>query len=67
MSKPKNLGIELLRRSVGNPRCGVALCRSVGCPRRGEARVPKWHPLGMLRHSLAMSQRSATPRRRHYS
>ena len=32
--KPRNLGKhELLRCSVGNPR-------------RGEAGVPKWHPLG---------------------
>ena len=32
--------------SVGNPRHDVALRRSVGCPRRNESRVSKWHPLG---------------------
>ena len=32
--------------SVGNPRRGVALRRSVGCPHRGEVGVLKWHPLG---------------------
>ena len=31
-----------LRRSLGNP----CLRRSVGCPRRDEAGVPKWRPLG---------------------
>ena len=25
---------------------GIFGCRSVGCPHRGEAKVPKWHPLG---------------------
>ena len=50
--KPENLGKHgLLRRSVGNPRCGVALCRSVGCPRHSEAEVPKWHLSGTLRRS----------------
>ena len=33
-----------LRRSVGNPRRGVALHCSVGCPLRGEAEVPKMAP-----------------------
>ena len=37
-----------LRRSVGHSCRGVALRRSVGCPLRGEAGVPKWHPLGKL-------------------
>ena len=50
-----------LRRSVGNPRHGVALHRSVGCPRRDEAMVPKGHPSGTLRRSLA------TLWRRYYS
>ena len=45
--KERKLGKHgLLRRSVGNPRRGVALRHSVGCPRRGKAEVPKWHPLG---------------------
>ena len=56
-----------LRRSVGNPRHGVALHRNVGCPRRGEVGVPKWHPSGTPRHSFATSQRSATPLRSYYS
>ena len=47
-SKRENLGKHgLLRRSVGNPRRGVALRRRVGCPHCGEAGVPKWHPSGM--------------------
>ena len=51
-SKRENLGKHgLLRRSVGNPRRSVALRRSVGCPHRGEAEVPKWHPLGTPRSS----------------
>ena len=57
-SKLENLGIGLLRRSVGNPRRGVALHSSVGCPRLGEAEVPKCHPSGMLRCSFATSQQS---------
>ena len=69
-SKRENMGKHrLLRRSVGNPRLGVALRHSVGCPRRrvgcphhGEDGVPKWHPLGTPRHSFATSQRRATPR-----
>ena len=38
--------IGLLRHNVGNPRRDVALSRSMGCPRRGEAEVPKRAPLG---------------------
>ena len=45
--KPENLSkYGLLRCSVGNPRRGVALRRSVGCPHYGEAEVPKRAPLG---------------------
>ena len=45
-SKRENLDKHgLLCRSVGNPRCGVSLHHSVGCPRRGKAGVLKWHPL----------------------
>ena len=46
-SKRENLGKhELLRRSVGNPRLGIALRLSIGCPRLSEAEVTKWHPSG---------------------
>ena len=48
----------LLRRSVGNPRCGVDPRQGVGYPRRDKAEVPKWHPSGMPRHSIAAPQRS---------
>ena len=34
---------RFLRRNIGNTRHGVALCCNVGCPRRDEARVLKWH------------------------
>ena len=47
--------IGLLRCSVGNPLCGVDLRQGMGYPRRGEAKVPKWHPSGMPRRSKAMS------------
>ena len=51
-SKRENLGKnELLSHSVGNPHHGVALRRNVGCPHRGEAGMPKWHPSGTLRRS----------------
>ena len=51
-SKRENLGKNrLLSHSVGNPHRGVALLRSVGCPRHGEAEVPKWNPLGTPRLS----------------
>ena len=66
--KLENLGIiGLLRRSVGNPRCGVDLrqgvdlCQGVKYPRRGKAEVPKWHPSGTPRRSIA------TPRCSYYS
>ena len=59
--------IGFLRHSVGNPRRGIALHHSMGCPRHGEVGVPKWHPSGTLRHSVSTPQRSATPRRRHCS
>ena len=43
--KLKNLGIiGLLRRSVGNPRCGVDLRQGVGYPRCSEAEVPNGTP-----------------------
>ena len=65
---------ELLCRSVGNPRRSVALrhsvgcpCRNMGCPHRGEAGEPKWHPSGTPRHSFATSQRRATPLRSYCS
>ena len=45
--------IGLLRRSVGNPRCGVDLCQGMGYPRCGEAKVPKWHPSGTPRRSIS--------------
>ena len=32
--------------SIGNPRRGIDLRQGVGYPRRSEAKVPKWHPLG---------------------
>ena len=45
--KPKKSGKNgFLRRIVGNPRRSVDLHYNVGYPRRGEAKVPKWHPLG---------------------
>ena len=44
---------ELLRCSVGNPCRGVALRRSVGCPRSREVGVLKWHPSGTLQRSFA--------------
>ena len=54
--KLENLGIiGLLRRSIGNPRYGIDLRQGVGCPHRGEAEVPKWHPSGTPRHSIASS------------
>ena len=51
--KPENMDKHgLLRGSVGNPRCGVALrrsvgclCHTMGCPRHGEVEVPKRAPL----------------------
>ena len=51
----KNLGIGLLRRSVGNPSRGVALRRSVGCLVEARLRCSKGHPLGTLRRSLAVA------------
>ena len=57
MQKLENLGIiGLLCRSIGNPRRDVDLRQGVGYPRRGEAEVPKWHPLGTPRRSKATSQ-----------
>ena len=47
----------LLRRNVGNPRSGVIDLPSVGYLSRGEAEVPKWHPLGTPRRSYC-SQRA---------
>ena len=38
----------LLRRSVGNPCRGVALCRSVGGLTLTRPRCPKGHPSGTL-------------------
>ena len=59
---------ELLRCSVGNPCRGITLRHRVGCPYRGEAGVPKWHPSGTLQRSFAMPQHSnATLQRRHCS
>ena len=54
--KLENLGIiGLLRRSVGNPRCGIDLRQGVGYPRHGEAEVPKMAPLeyAMTKHCCA--------------
>ena len=57
MQKLENLGIiELLRRSVGNPRrsvgnpcCDVDLCQGVGYPHHSEAEVLKcWVPRGVV-------------------
>ena len=53
----------LLRRSVGNPRCGVDLRQGVGHPRRSEAEVPKWHPSGTPRRSKATPWRRPMPQR----
>ena len=65
---------RILRRSVGNPCCGVDLRQGVGYPHRGEAEVPKWHPSGMPRRSKAKPHRrstlqrsSATPWRKYSS
>ena len=44
--------IGLLHRSV------VDLRQGVGYPHRGEAKVPKWHPSGTPRFSIATSRRS---------
>ena len=38
--------IGLLRRRVGNPRCGVDLRQGMGYHRRSDTEVPKWHPSG---------------------
>ena len=57
----KNLGIGLLRRSignpsrsVGNPSRGVALRRSVECLAVARLRCSKGHPSGTLLRSLAV-------------
>ena len=48
----------LLRRSIGNPRCGVRRpTPRHGMPRQGKAEVPKWHPSGTPRHIKAMPRR----------
>ena len=66
--KPEKSGQNgLLRRSVRNPRRGVALRRSMGCLAMVRPRCPKGYPSGMLQHSFATPQQSATPRCRHYS
>ena len=50
--KLENMGIiELLRRSIGNPRRDIDPRQGVGYPLRGEAKVPKWQPLGTPRCS----------------
>ena len=55
VQKMENLGIiGLLRHSVGNPRRVIDLRQGVGYPRRGEAEVPKWHPSGTPRRSIAV-------------
>ena len=59
VQKLENLGIiVLLRRSVGNPCHGVDLLQSVGYPHRSEVKVPKCHPSGTPRHSIAVARRS---------
>ena len=58
-NKMEILGIiGLLRCSVGNPRRGVDLLQGVGYPHRGKAEVPKWHPSGTPRRSIAAPRRS---------
>ena len=49
------------------PMHDVDLSRSVGHPRRGEARVPKWHPSGMPRRSGATPWRRPPPRHSYCS
>ena len=59
--KPEKSGQNgLLCRSVGNPRHGVNLRRSMGCLAAMRPRCPKGHPFGMQRHSFAMSRWRAT-------
>ena len=59
VKKLENLGIiGLLLLSVGNPRRGIDLRQGVGYPRGGEAKVPKWHPSGMPRHSISIPRHS---------
>ena len=38
-----------------------------GMPLHGEAKLPKWHPLGTPRCSSATQRRRPTPRRSYYS
>ena len=59
MSKPENLAIELLRRSVGNPRRGIAVSYNVGCPRYIEAfGTPQVHyNVSLLRCNVVVLRR----------
>ena len=56
----KSRHFRLIRRSVGNPRSGVALRRSVGCLVVARQKVPKRHPSGTPRHSSATLQQRPT-------